>query len=105
MAVTKKPPVAAKKLGRPVGSKNKPKNPMVADVIDAQKKQLQYQKQAIDWESLAKKLQKALMKEMKKNEDLEWAFGIYRKQIDEQEAVIEQLENRSWLSRLFNLKG
>ena len=45
------------------------------------------------------------MKEMKKNEELEWAVGIYRKQIDEQEAVIEQLENRSWLSRLFNLKG
>ena len=88
MAVTKKPPVAAKKRGRPVGSKNKPKTAA-----------------PVDWEGLAKKLQKALMKEMKKNEELEWAVGIYRKQIDEQEAVIEQLENRSWLSRLFNLKG
>ena len=84
-AVTKPAP---KKPGRPLGSKNKPKTD-----------------KPVDWEGLARKLQKALMKEMKKNEDLEWAVGIYRKQIDEQEAVIEQLENRSWLSRLFNLKG
>lgn len=84
-AVAKSEP---KKVGRPLGSKNKPKTD-----------------KPVDWEGLARKLQKALMKEMKKNEDLEWAVGIYREQLDEQEAVIEQLENRSWLSRLFNLKG
>ena len=82
------PKPAPKKPGRPLGSTNKPKTD-----------------KHVDWEGLARKLQKALMKEMKKNEELEWAVGIYRKQIDEQEAVIEQLENRSWLSRLFNLKG
>ena len=79
---------APKKVGRPLGSKNKPKDD-----------------KPVDWESFAKKLQKALMKEMKKNDELEWAVEIYRKQLDEQAAVIEQLENRSWPSRTFNLKG
>ena len=42
---------------------------------------------------------------MEKNEELEWGMQIYRGQLDAQLKVIEQLENRSWLSRLFNLKG
>lgn len=78
--------VAPKKRGRPAGSKNKVQKP-------------------VDWESLAKKLQRALAKEMQKNDELEWSIRIYRETIDEQEAVIEQLENRPWLSRIFNLKG
>lgn len=69
------------KRGRPVGSKNKPK-------VD----------KPVDWEALAKKLQKALMKEMKKNDELEWQVKWY-------EDYLNELENRSWLSRLFNLKG
>lgn len=72
---------APKKAGRPLGSKNKPK-------VD----------KPVDWEDLAKKLQKALMKEMKKNEELEWQVKWYSDYLNE-------LENRSWLSRLFNLKG
>lgn len=79
---------APAKRGRPIGSKNKPKTD-----------------KPVDWEVLAKKLQKALMKEMKKNDELEWRMEIYRGQLDSQLEIIEQLENRSWLSRLFNLKG
>ena len=79
---------APKKLGRPVGSKNKPKTD-----------------KAVDWEALAKKLQRALAKQIQETEELEWQIRIYRDTIDEQEVVIANLEDRSWLSRLFNLKG
>lgn len=75
---------APKKRGRPVGSKTK---------------------KPVDWEALAKKLQRALAAEIKKNDELEWGINVYRQTLDSQLEVIDQLENRGWLSRLFNLKG
>ena len=72
---------APKKAGRPLGSKNKPK-------VD----------KPVDWEGLAKKLQKALMKEMKLTDELKWQVNFY-------ENYFNEMENRSWFSRLFNLKG
>lgn len=62
-------------------------------------------KASIDWETLAKKLQKALAAEMKKNEELQWGVNVYRQTLDSQLETIEKLENRSWFSRIFNLKG
>lgn len=76
---------APKKRGRPVGSKNK------QAVVKA------YEVKPVDWEKLAKKLQRALASEMKENQQLLWQIGYYKDRA-------EQLENQSWLSRLFNLK-
>ena len=62
MGVTKKPAViaktAAKKRGRPVGSKNK-----VAPL-----------QQPVDWEKLAKQLQKALAAEMRESDSYKKLF-------------------------------
>ena len=64
MGVTKKPAViaktAAKKRGRPTGSKNKPKEKLV------------------DWEKLSKQLQEALAHEMKLTEKYENASLFQR---------------------------
>lgn len=68
---------APKKRGRPVGSKTK---------------------KPVDWEALAKKLQRALAAEIKHNDGLEYEISVLREHI-------YNLENRSWLSRMFNLKG
>ena len=70
-----------KKRGRPAGVKNKPK-------LD----------KPVDWEALAKKLQRALASEMKFNDGLEYEISVLREHI-------HNLENRGWLSRMFNLKG
>lgn len=81
MAVTKidskKIPVKApaKKRGRPAGSTAKP----------------------VNWEQLAKKLQRALAAEIKHGDAMEYEVSVLREHI-------ENLENRGWLSRLFNLK-
>lgn len=68
----------AKKRGRPVGSVNKPKT--------------------VNWEQLAKKLQRALAAEIKHGDAMEYEVSVLREHI-------HNLENRSWLSRTFNLKG
>jgi hypothetical protein len=68
MGVTKKPAVLAKtapkKRGRPVGSKNKVAFPAPKDPVD--------------WETLAKKLQKALALEMKTVEGMEKLFEEFK---------------------------
>ena len=69
---------APKKRGRPVGSKTKPKT--------------------VDWEALAKKLQRALAAEIKHGDAMEYEVSVLREHI-------HNLENRSWLSRTFNLMG
>ena len=51
-----------------------------------------------DWEGLARKLQKALIAQLNENKDLERLVESHQKRIYE-------LESKSWLSRLFNLKG
>jgi hypothetical protein len=79
---------APAKRGRPAGSKNKPKTD-----------------KPVDWEALAKKLQRALAKQIKDNERMEWQVSVYRQTIESQLQQFDELENRSWLSRLFNLKG
>jgi hypothetical protein len=73
MGVTKKPAViaktAAKKRGRPLGSKSKPKtNP-------------------VDWERLAKQLQEALSTEMKANESLQSVFDEFQSKVIIAESV------------------
>jgi len=73
MGVTKKPAVvaktAAKKRGRPAGSKNKPKaNP-------------------VNWERLAKQLQEALSTEMKANESLQALFDELQSKVIIAESV------------------
>ena len=55
-------------------------------------------KVAVDWETLAKKLQKALTAQINECKYLERIIESH------QERIIK-LENKSWLSRLFNLKG
>ena len=67
-----------KKRGRPAGSTTKPKT--------------------VDWEALAKKLQRALAAEIKHGDAMEYEVSVLREHI-------VNLENRGWLSRLFNLKG
>lgn len=67
---------APKKRGRPAGSTTK----------------------TVDWEALAKKLQRALAAEIKHGDAMEYEVSVLREHI-------ENLENRGWLSRLFNLKG
>ena len=92
----KKPAViakATKKRGRPAGSKNKKKTladyPIGAAIpSDDFFKALE---NSVDWEKLAKRLQAALAAEMKLTQELNMRIAI--------------LEDRSWLSRLFNLKG
>ena len=87
MAVTKidskKIPVTPKKRGRPLGSTNKP----------------------VNWEALAKKLQRALAAEINRNDELSWQVETYKDLMDNLHEQIYKLENRSWLSRTFNLKG
>lgn len=71
MGVTKKPAVvaktAAKKLGRPVGSKNSSTAAKALAKLGGKAPQ-------IDWEKLAKQLQEALSTEMKANESLHALF-------------------------------
>ena len=55
-------------------------------------------KPQVDWETLAKKLQKALTAQINECKCLERIIESH------QERIVE-LENKSWLSRLFNLKG
>ena len=89
MSKPKKPAViaktAAKKRGRPVGSKNKPKHlgdlpvgtTLTADQLFDRIKNMQpissenWVPPPVDWEKLAKQLQEALAAEMKENEALE----------------------------------
>ena len=52
----------------------------------------------VDWETLAKKLQAALAAQIKENQELE-------NFLDAKTEIIYKLENRSWISRLLNLKG
>jgi hypothetical protein len=60
MGVTKKKPaVAAKKRGRPVGSKNKAKLPAFPIAKE------------VDWETLAKRLQEALANQIKETQQYE----------------------------------
>lgn len=88
-AEAKKPlsPVVAKKRGRPVGSKTK--DPLVKAYESSKH---------VDWEALAKKLQRALAAEIKHGDAMEYEVSVLREHI-------HNLENRSWLSRTFNLKG
>ena len=71
MGVTKKATVVAKtatkKRGRPVGSKNKP-----TDIP------FPVPEKPVDWEALAKKLQKALAVEMKTVEGMEKLFEEFK---------------------------
>ena len=82
MGVTKKKPAvvaktAAKKRGRPVGSKNKTKSlsskgfPISKLPIGATITFEELNDGYVDWEKLAKQLQAALAAEMKENEALE----------------------------------
>lgn len=59
----------------------------------------------VDWETLAKKLQRALAKQINENDQLKWEVSVYRETLDSQLKSIEELESRSWIQRLFNLKG
>jgi hypothetical protein len=52
----------------------------------------------IDWESLARKLQRALIEQINECKHLE-------RMIESHQQTIFDMENRSWFSRLFNLKG
>ena len=79
--------------GKPRGKGN---DPMVVAVENARKKR--DEKPSVDWEALAKKLQKALTAEINENLQLQHLIEIHQERI-------YKLENKSWLSRLFNLKG
>ena len=79
--------------GKPRGKGN---DPMVAAVEASIKKR--DEKPQVDWEGLAKKLQKALTAQINECKYLERIIESH------QERIIK-LENKSWLSRLFNLKG
>lgn len=91
MGVTKKPAVvaktAAKKRGRPVGSKNK------AKVVDGHARQAAAKRLVelggslssegwvpppVDWEKLARQLQEALAAQIKENETLEFILNEYK---------------------------
>ena len=78
---------APKKRGRPVGSKTK--DPLIKAYESSK---------SVDWEALAKKLQRALAAEIKHGDAMEYEVSVLREHI-------HNLENRSWLSRTFNLKG
>ena len=56
------------------------------------------EKKFSDWEGLAKKLQRALAAQLNENKELELLVESHQQRIYE-------LESKSWLSRLFNLKG
>jgi thiamine kinase-like enzyme len=77
MGVTKKPAViaktAAKKRGRPVGSKNKPK---IIKMLEVQVKEgrKQANKYPVDWERLAKQLQEALAAQMRESDSYKKLF-------------------------------
>ena len=79
--------------GKPRG---RGKDPMVVAVEASIKKR--DAKPQVDWEALAKKLQKALTAQINECKYLERIIESH------QERIVE-LENKSWLSRLFNLKG
>ena len=79
--------------GKPRGKGN---DPMVAAVEASIKKR--DAKPSVDWEALAKKLQKALTAQINECKYLERIIESH------QERII-QMENLTWFQRLFNLKG
>ena len=79
--------------GKPRG---RGKDPMVVAVEASIKKR--DAKPQVDWEALAKKLQKALTAQINECKCLERIIESH------QERIVE-LESKSWLSRLFSLKG
>lgn len=92
-----KPAVKAKTVrrGRPIGSKNKPKNP-----IDDFKKTLdewdrmEAESSKVDLKNLAEKLQNALAKSYVECEQLEKNIGIYQNEITRRDVIIQYLESK-----------
>jgi len=79
--------------GKPRG---RGKDPMVVAIEESIKQR--DAKPQVDWETLAKKLQKALTAQINECKYLERVIESH------QERIIK-LENKSWLSKVFNLKG
>lgn len=75
---------APKKRGLPAGSKTK--DPLIKA----------YEQRPVDWEALAKKLQRALAAQIKETQALEELVESHQRRIF-------AMENQSWLSRLLNL--
>ena len=79
--------------GKPRG---RGKDPMVVAIEESIKQR--DAKPQVDWEALAKKLQKALTAQINECKYLERIIESH------QERII-QMENLTWFQRLFNLKG
>lgn len=82
-----------KKIGRPAGSKNKPKAVKLLELqVKDGKKKANLNK--VDWEALAKNLQQALAKEMKENEMLEADNIALTRGAIKLEGIIQYLESK-----------
>lgn len=85
-------------MGRPAGSKNKPK---VIKMLDLQVKEGKKKvrkpravKPKIDWEVLAKQLQQALAKEIQENDKLKAELSQANRALVQMSGIIQYLEGK-----------